>query len=233
MVYFVYFACPMQNIPHKPDSIRLHRLMIQISLLLPFLLPLSLPAPLPTSGGTQEQPVGVFNLFTRHIQTHIASDKIAFAKASGCTNWFYRQEKSKPAPLDVHPIRLDLILQPPSREDCLRLYPGGLDAVRQDFHRTQSSLSVSLTSYEFALVVDRDDDGRYSREELRDLFQSLALAYDSAHSPATQTTALTERFDSWYRSRNLENVMNGMSQLYEKGYRVTPADRAELDRVTK
>jgi hypothetical protein len=229
----VYFACHMQNIPHKPDSIRLHGLMIQTSLLLTFLLPLHLPTPLPAAGGTEEQPVGVFTQFTHHIQAQIASDKIAFAKASGCTNWFYRQEKHTPAPLDVHPIRLDLVLEPPSREDCLRLYPGGLDAVRQDFHHTQSSLSVSLTSYEFALVADGDDDARYSWEELLDLFQSLALTYDPSHSAITQAGALTERFDSWYRTRNLENVMTGMSQLYEKGYRVTAADRAELDRVTK
>jgi hypothetical protein len=207
--------------------------MISNTLLPMLLLSVSFPALLPASSGTPEKLDGVFTRFTRHIQDQIQSDKVAFAKASGCTNWFYQQEKHKPAPLDIHPIRLDLVLQPPSREDCLRLYPGGIEAVRQDFHRTQSSLSVSLTSYEFALVVDRDDDARYSREELRDLFQSLALTYDPAHSPLTQATALTERFDAWYRTRNLEHVINGMSQLYEKGYRVTPADRAELDRVTK
>jgi hypothetical protein len=207
--------------------------MARNALLLMLLLTLSSPALLPASSATPEKVDGVYTRFTRHIQEQIQSDKVAFAKASGCTSWFYQQEKRKPAPLDVHPIRLDLALQPPSREDCLRLYPGGFDAVRQDFHRTQSSLSVSLTSYEFALVVDRDDDARYSREELRDLFQSLALTYDPAHSPLTQATALTERFDAWYRTRNLEHVINGMSQFYEKGYRVTPADRAELDRVTK
>jgi hypothetical protein len=175
----------------------------------------------------------VYIRFTRHIQEHISSDKIAFAKATRCTNWFYHREKHKEAPLDIHPIHLNLTLQSLSHEDCLRLYPGGLDAVRRDFHRAQSSLSVSLTSYEFALVVDRDDDTHYSGAELRDLFQSLSLAYDQVHSPAIQATALMERFDVWYRARNLESVMNGMSQLYEKGYRVTPADWAELDRVTR
>jgi hypothetical protein len=223
----------MQNTSHKPDSIRWHALMTQTTFLLTLLLALSLPASVPAADGTHELPDGVFSQLTHHIQGQIQVDKIAFAKASGCTNWFYRQEKRKPASLDVHPISLELVLQPPSREDCLRLYPGGLDAVRQDFHRTQSSLSVSLTSYEFALVVDRDDDARYSREELRDLFQSLALAYDPVHSAAAQATALTERFDVWYQTRNLERMMNGMSRLYEKGYRVTPADRAELDRIIK
>ena len=46
-----------------------------------------------------------------------------------------------------------------------------------------------------------------------------------------QVTALTERFDSWYRSRNMDALMQGMSDLYERGYRVTPSDRVELDRV--
>ncbi len=229
----VYFPSHMQDVMHKPGFIQSQALMTRTALILTLLLPLCLPAPLLVAGGMHETTNGVFDQFTRHIQEQIASDKVAFAQASGCTNWFYKQEKHKPAPLNVHPIRLDLILEPPSREDCLRLYPGGLDAVRQDFHLTQSSLSVSLTSYEFALVVDQDDNARYNQEELRDLFQSLALAYDPTHSPATQATALTERFDSWYRTRNLEQVMNGMSQLYEKGYRVTAADRAELDRVTQ
>jgi hypothetical protein len=46
-----------------------------------------------------------------------------------------------------------------------------------------------------------------------------------------QITALLERFDSWYRSRNMDALMQGMSDLYERGYRVTPSDRVELDRV--
>src|SRR3990167_5734775 len=113
----------------------------------------------------------VFRQFTQHIQRQIELDKTAFAQASGCTNWFYHQNKQPTAPPIAQPIRLDLVLQPPSKEECLRTYPGGLESVRQDFHRTQTSLSVSLTFYEYALVGDRDDDGRYSREELQDIFQ--------------------------------------------------------------
>jgi len=182
---------------------------------------------------SQDHSDGVFARFSRHIQRQVESDKVAFTKASGCTNWFYHQEKRKSAPPDSHSIRLDLVLQPPSREDCLRDYPGGLDAVRQDFHRTQTSLSVSLTFYEFALVGDRDDDARYSGEELGDMFHSLALGYDPTHSTGHQSLALSERFDAWYRGRNLESLMNSMGELYDKGYRVSAADRAELDRVTK
>jgi hypothetical protein len=44
---------------------------------------------------------------------------------------------------------------------------------------------------------------------------------------------VTARFDQWYRTRNLDEVMKGMSTLYERGYRVTQHDRAELDRVMK
>lgn len=180
-----------------------------------------------------EQKDGVFGHFSRHIQRQVESDKRAFAKASGCTNWFYHQHRRKPARPETQPIRLDRVLQSPTREECLRDYPGGLEAVRQDFHRTQTSLSVSLTFYEFALVGDRDDDARYSPEELGDLFQSMDLPFDPSQRPAVHASALTERFDAWYRTKNLERLMTGMGQLYDKGYRVTPADRLELDRVTK
>jgi hypothetical protein len=207
--------------------------MMPRSLLGTVLIALGLSASAALAVDSQDLGDGVFARFSRHIQRQVESDKIAFTKASGCTNWFYQQEKRKSAPPGSHAIRLDLVLQPPSQEDCLRDYPGGLDAVRQDFHRTQTSLSVSLTFYEFALVGDRDDDARYSREELGDLFQSLALGYDPTHSTGHQSSALNERFDAWYRGRNLESLMNSMGELYEKGYRVSAADRAELDRVTK
>ena len=175
----------------------------------------------------------VFRQFTQHIQRQIELDKTAFAQASGCTNWFYHQEKRPPAPPTAQLISLKLVLQPPSKETCFRAYPRGLESVREDFHRTQTSLSVSLTFYEYALVGDRNDDDRYSREELQDIFPALALTFDPSHSPDAQAAALAGRFDDWYRMRNLEHLMTGMAQLYEKGYRVSPADRAELERVTK
>lgn len=197
------------------------------------LVSLGLPTPSVASQDVHSGDPGIFGQFSRHIQRQVESDKLAFAKASGCTNWFYQQEKHKPAPPDIQYIRLDLVMTPPSQEECLRDYPRGLESVRQDFHLTQTSLSVSLTFYEYALVGDRDDDARYDLQELDDLFQSLTLPYDPAHSTAVHATALADRFDAWYRTRNLESVMNGMGRLYEKGYRVTPADRIELDRVTK
>lgn len=206
--------------------------MLRTALLIA-ILALSLPTSVVASQDARGTENGIFGQFSRHIQRQVEADKIAFAKASGCTNWFYQQEKQKPAPPDIQRIRLDLALSQPTREECLRDYPGGLDSVRQDFHQTQTSLSVSLTFYEYALVGDRDDDARYDLQELNDLFQSLTLPYDPSHSTAVHAAALTQRFDAWYRTRNLESVMNGMGQLYEKGYRVSPADRVELERVTK
>lgn len=193
--------------------------------------------PLPASAAQDraDKQSDVFGQFTRHIQRQIELDKTAFAQASTCTNWFYHQEKKKPptGPAIAQPIRLDPVLQSPGKEECLRAYPHGLESVRQDFHRTQTSLSVSLTFYEYALVGDHNDDGRYNREELQDLFLALSLTFDPTRSPGAQAASLAGRFDDWYRMRDLERLMTGMAQLYEKGYRVSPADRAELDRITK
>jgi hypothetical protein len=115
--------------------------------------------------------------------------------------------------------------------DCLRDYPSGMDDARDDFAKTQTLLSVSLTFYQFALVADRNDDASYSPAELQDLLRSLTLSYHDGDPTPKQVTALTEQFDSWHHRRNMDALMQGMSDLYERGYRVTPADRVELDRV--
>lgn len=179
------------------------------------------------------KPADVFATVTRHIQRQIESDKGAFARASDCTNWFYEQEKKKPAPPPVQPIHFTPALPVLTREECLRAYPGGLEEVRKDFHRTQSSLSLSLTFYEFILVGDRNDDHRYTREELRDLIQALGLPYEPTRPSAALGASFMERFDEWYRTRNMEGLMAGMAQLYDKGYRVSQSDRADIDRATK
>jgi len=186
------------------------------------------PAPEAVSGTAD-----VFLKFTRHIQQQIEHDKEAFSRASGCTRWFYKQEK-KPAPSSpVQRIDWTQSSSAPTEDECRRQYPGGIDAVRKDFAKTQTFLALSLTFYEFALVGDRDDDKVYSSGELQDLFHVLTLSYDSALSSAVHTEALNNRFDTWYRARNLESLMSSMGRLYDRGYRVTPADRAELDRVMK
>jgi hypothetical protein len=115
--------------------------------------------------------------------------------------------------------------------DCLHAYPNGMDGARDDFAKTQTILAVSLTFYEFALVADRNDDAIYNPTEITDLLRSLSLSYYDGEPPSKQVTALTEQFDNWHRSRNMDALMQGMSDLYARGYRVTPSDRVELDRV--
>lgn len=173
----------------------------------------------------------IFQQFTQHIGRQIHRDKQAFAQANSCVSWFYKAKK--PPPPAVQGISWNATPSSQPEVDCLRDYPGGMDEARDDFAKTQSLLSVSLTFYEFALVADRNDDAIYSPAELQDLFRSLTLSYHDGDPTPQQVTALTERFDSWYRSRNMDALMQGMSDLYERGYRVTPSDRVKLDRMMK
>jgi hypothetical protein len=174
----------------------------------------------------------VFMTFTAHIARQVALDKQAFAQASTCLSWFYKASKKSPPPA-AQGISWNLTAGMQPEQDCLRQYPGGMEAARDDFAKTQTLLSVSLTVYEFALVADHNDDRSYSPTELQDLFQALSLAYDQINPPQAPGATLTARFDQWYRTRRLDDVMQGMSTLYERGYRVTVQDRAELDRIMK
>lgn len=171
----------------------------------------------------------IFQQFTQHIGRQIHKDKQAFAQANTCVSWFYKAGKP-PSPtvqgISWSPTPLSQV-----EVDCLRHYPSGMDDARDDLAKTQALLSVSLTFYEFALVADRNDDATYSPIELQDLLRSLTLSYHDEEPTPKHVTALMERFDSWYRSRNMDALMQGMSDLYERGYRVTPSDRVELDRV--
>lgn len=171
----------------------------------------------------------IFQQFTQHIGQQIHKDKQAFAQANICVSWFYKAGKAPPQTvqkIDWRPVPSSQI-----EADCLRHYPSGMDDARDDLAKTQALLSVSLTFYEFALVADRNDDAIYSPVELQDLLRSLTLSYHDGEPAPKQVTALMERFDSLYRSRNMDALMQGMSDLYERGYRVTPSDRVELDRV--
>lgn len=171
----------------------------------------------------------IFQEFTRHIGQQIHKDKQAFAQANTCVLWFYKAKKTPPSIVQS----IDWSPTPSSQieADCLRHYPSGMDDARDDLAKTQALLSVSLTFYEFALVADRNDDEIYSPIELQDMLRSLTLSYHDGEPALKQVTALMERFDNWYRSRNMDALMQGMSDLYERGYRVTPSDRVELDRV--
>ena len=171
----------------------------------------------------------IFQQFTQHIGRQIYKDKQAFALANHCVSWFYKTKKAPPA--SVQGINWDPTFSSQPEWDCSRNYPGGMDDARDDLAKTQASLSVSLTFYEFALVADQNDDAIYSPAEIQDLFRSLSLSYHNGESTLVQVSALTDRFDSWYHRRNMDALMQGMSDLYERGYRVTPSDRVELDRV--
>jgi len=183
------------------------------------------------AGNTWAGERAVFPMFTGHIARQMGQDKQAFAQASTCLSWFYKASKQRPAPPIVQGINWRPIATSQVEEDCPRQYPGGMDAARDDFAKTQTLLSISLTVYEFALVADHDDDQAYSSTELSDLFHALSLAYQTTDSTQASADTLAARFDLWYRTRTLDEVMQGMSTLFERGYRMTVRDRAELDRV--
>lgn len=189
------------------------------------------PAALPVA-----DPDSVFAAFTGHIRQQIQSDKAGFAQAQTCTEWFYRQQHKQPA----QPHTLGVAFRPihsadrrlVQTSDCPSRYPGGLDAARQDFSLTQSALSLSLTFYEFALVGDGNDDGRYSPRELQDILESCGLLFHPGAASAAQAALLNAKFDAIRKAGELDRLMASMGILYDKGYRFTAPDRADLNRVS-
>ena len=227
----VYFCMPFRSTSnervcsesHPPRSSRTSSRLLAGGVLLTVLLCSLFPG---DSSGKENT---IFQQFTQHIGRQIHKDKQDFAQANNCVSWFYKAKKT-PRP-SVQGISWNATASSQPETDCHRNYPGGIDDARDDLAKTQALLSVSLTFYEFALVADQNDDAIYSSAEIRDLFRSLSLSYDDEDPTTKQVTALTERFDSWYHKRNMDALMQGMSDLYERGYRVTPSDRIELDRV--
>ena len=180
-----------------------------------------------------------FPALTQHVQQALGAEKRRFHDATTCTEWFYKGQPGKPAAPSSEPISW----RRPARasgtsprphslpEDCPQLYPNGLEEARQAFSHAQAALSLGLTFYQLALVADRDDDGAYNSAELDDLLAAMALPSVAAQLDAAD--ALKTRFDIWLNDRNLEQIMTGMGRLYDSGYRLSQADRAELDRVTR
>ena len=127
----------------------------------------------PLWAGTTE-PHSVFQAFTSYIQRQVEADKQLFVDASSCTEWVYKRERDKSREPRAEGIALRPSRPGPdapdapnamgtervSSIDCRSRYPRGLEGAREDFSRTQSTLSLSLTFYEFALVGDRDDDNQ-------------------------------------------------------------------------
>lgn len=201
------------------------------------LFTLSLPS---SPAAFQFASLDIFGRFTHHIQRQAETDKLAFASASQCMNWFYKQQRQKPTPPSVQriswPIPTDTFGSSAESSEqeaaaCRTRYPEGIDAVRTDFQRTQALLSLSLTFYEFALVGDGDDNGTYSARELQDILVALDLSAEPSLGAASHLLALTSKFDSLHKTRGMEALMAGMSKLYDQGYRVTVQDKARLNRV--
>lgn len=197
--------------------------------------------------GTTE-PHSVFQAFTSHIQRQVEADKQLFVDASSCTEWFYKRERDKSREPRAEGIALRPSRPGPdapdapdapnamgtervSSIDCRSRYPRGLEGAREDFSRTQSTLSLSLTFYEFALVGDRDDDNQYSPVELRDILESFGLLFRPGLSPAMQLSTLNAQFDSVHYAGKFDVLMTGMTVLFEKGYRFTTRDVEALSRV--
>jgi hypothetical protein len=179
---------------------------------------------------------GVFQGFLGHINQQIVLDKEKFVAAEICTQWFYKQLKKRPPRPLVQGVSLKFSVHATSadelEETCLRQYPKGLDDARVAFSKTQSELSLSLTYFQLALVGDRDDDGEYSTREIQDVFESFGMVFHQGGTPLQHLTTLNHHFDTIRESVNFSMLTDGMQVLFQKGYRLTQADQAALQRVT-
>lgn len=172
----------------------------------------------------------VFRGFTGHIGGQIQSDKKEFVDAETCTIWFYKQQQQPTAPpaKKTSYSRLRAVAGP----ECSDRFPN-LETARGEFSRTQSVLSVSLTFYEFALVGDRNDDGEYNAVEIKDMLEAFGLAFEAELAAPAYLEQLNAKFDGIHRTASLEPLMSGLSTLYDRGYRFSPRDRAELDKISQ
>lgn len=213
---------------------RTYTLLKPLLLIIPLAIGLWDAGPTPVQAEITESN-NVFGRFTAHIREQIKLDKQGFADAQVCTEWFYKERAKKPPRPAAQGVsyRTGQKIAKPTRgeSDCRRRYPNGLEAAREDFSRTQSSLALSLTFYEFALVGDRNDDGRYSATELQDILESFNLSFDAERSPTVQANTLNAKFDALRKAGSLDALMVSMGLLYDKGYRLTAQDRAAIDRI--
>jgi hypothetical protein len=198
--------------------------MLQVVLMLAILALLcSHPPGVLADQSIEEQVPGLFKGFTSYIAQQVENDKREFLQAQICTQWFYKQLRPKPSTPSIEPIAYD------TEGDCAHRFPEGITGARNELSRTQASLSVSLTFYEFALVGDRDDDGRYSESELHDMLDAFGV---SSGFPAQMVLGtLNNKFDAIRQHGGLDVLMTSMASLYDKGYRFTDHDRKALDRV--
>ena len=175
---------------------------------------------------------GVFEGFVHHIAQQITRDKVDFAVAESCTSWFYEQlQKASPVRPDVQRLSFSVAEEEPGSHACASRYPG-IDEARQAFAQSQSTLSLSLTFYQLALVADRDDDERYDAGELRDMLASLNVTPLHGDHPFQLLAKLKGKFDDVREAVEFTVLTDSMQVLYGKGYRFTNADQAAMGRVT-
>lgn len=181
------------------------------------------------------EPPDAFNALTAYVAQQIQSDKVVFVDAQRCTEWFYKQLKQKPPRSQTHTIVFTPVesnAQSDSASECRIRYPEGLESARHAFSQAQSALSISLTFYELVLVGDRDDNHRYSENELKDLLESFKLPFHEILPSTAHVDALAAQFNLARKDNTLEAVMLSMGVLYDKGYRLTTSDRTALNNVS-
>ncbi len=173
---------------------------------------------------------GVFRAFTEHISRQITKDVYDFSEAQTCTEWFYQKLRKPPyVKPEVERASMRAVDGGAEEHPCSIRYPKGIDSARERFSQTQSSLSLSLTFYQFALIADKNDDEKYDSRELRDVLKSVGMVYQVNDQPLLQ---LTQKFDSVRQASQFEVLTDGMQELFQKGYRLTEFDQSQMDRIT-
>lgn len=174
---------------------------------------------------------GIFRAFTDHISNQVTKDVYEFSEAQKCTEWFYKKLRKPPyVKPEVEKTTLRSIGDQDEKDHpCATLFPNGIEGARERFSYTQSTLSLSLTFYQFALLGDKNDDEEYDARELADVLESVGEVYrvNEPHLPR-----LTERFDAVRKAFQFEVLTDGMKQLFEKGYRLTEFDQGQMNRLT-
>ncbi len=176
--------------------------------------------------------IGVFSGFTDHISEQIKKDKVEFAAAESCTVWHYEKLKKKPIVRpEVETISFQSIDQGLDTSPCPMDYPDGINGARAAFAKWQSSLSLSLTFYQFALVGDRNDDGEYDSVELQDVSESLGVRFLGQEETFQYLANLNGKFDVVRETVEFSVLTDGLQTLFTKGYRLTPSDQDALNKV--
>jgi hypothetical protein len=171
----------------------------------------------------------VFQVFTNHIAAQIGKDKREFSIADTCTAWFYKQMGQKPPRPEVEEILFLPLGQTEPDFGCAKMFPEGLVQAREAFGNTQQLLSLSLTFFQVALVVDGDDNQEYSPDEIHDALESFGLPFYEGQPLGRYTRDLTGLFDNIREKVQFQFLMEGMQALMNKGYRFTGADQTALN----